>query len=238
VPLEGVAAERALTAKRQSNMLQLQIDKPASSRQRHVLCLGAHCDDIDLGCGGALLAILPRYPNTTVTWVVFSATAEREKELRASAKRFLSRAKGYRILVHRYRDGFFPGEFTAIKEDFEALKLLPDPDLIFTHHRADRHQDHRVVAELTWNTFRDHLVLEYEIPKYEGGLTTPSAYVALSKSQVERKIRVLLTCYKSQRAKSWFTEDTMRGLMRLRGIESGAVTGWAEGFHANKFLLA
>jgi len=219
-------------------MLQLLIDKPASGRHRHVLCLGAHCDDIDLGCGGALLSLLPRYPDTTVTWVVFSATAERERELRASARRFLGRAREHRIVVRRHRDGFFPGAFAAIKEDFEALKRLPDPDLIFTHHRADRHQDHRTVAELTWNTFRNHLVLEYEIPKYEGGLSTPSAYVALSKAQVERKIRVLLSCYKTQRAKNWFTEDTMRGLMRLRGIESGATTGWAEGFHASKFLLA
>jgi len=219
-------------------MQQLLLGKHGTGRHRHVLCLGAHCDDIDLGCGGALLALLRSYPGTHVTWVVFSATTERERELRASAKRFLGQAKEYRVMVRRYRDGFFPGEFAAIKEEFEALKQLPDPDLIFSHHRADRHQDHRIVAELTWNTFRSHLVLEYEIPKYEGGLTTPSAYVALSKTQVEQKIRVLLSSYKTQRTKSWFTADTMRGLMRLRGIESGSATGWAEGFHASKFLLA
>jgi len=238
-----MAAERELTEPgflangRKTDMLQLRLDKEAKGQQRHVLCLGAHCDDIDLGCGGALLALLRSYPGTHVTWVVFSATTERERELRASAKRFLSKAKTYRVIVRRYRDGFFPAEFAAIKEEFEALKRLPDPDLIFSHHRADRHQDHRTVAELTWNTFRNHLVLEYEIPKYDGGLTTPSAYVALSKTQVEQKIRVLLSCYKTQCTKAWFTADTMRGLMRLRGIESGASSGWAEGFHATKFLL-
>lgn len=218
-------------------MQELLLGKRASRKRWHILCLGAHCDDIDLGCGGALLALLQRHPDTIVTWVSFSATVERERELRASAKQFLGRAGQYRIIVRHFRDGFFPGEFSLIKEEFEALKALPDPDVIFTHHRADLHQDHRIIGELTWNTFRNHLVLEYEIPKYEGGLTTPSAYIALSKAQVERKIRVLLSCYKTQRTKSWFTEDTLRGVMRLRGIESGSATGWAEGFHASKLLL-
>lgn len=207
-------------------------------RQRlSILCLGAHCDDVDIGCGGALLSLLRRYPGTEVTWVIFSAHGEREKELRASARRFLRDAASSRIVTRDYRDGFMPAEFTALKEDFESLKKLPQPDVIFTHRRDDRHQDHRLVAELTWNTYRDHLILEYEVPKYEGDLTTPSAYVGLEPAEVERKIRILLGSYRSQRSKRWFTADTFRGLMRLRGIESGSVSGWAEGFHASKLLL-
>jgi LmbE family N-acetylglucosaminyl deacetylase len=124
-----------------------------------------------------------------------------------------------------------------MKEEFEALKRLPDPDLVFTHQRGDLHQDHRVVAELTWNTFRNHVILEYEIPKYEGGLTTPSVYVSLTRAQVERKIAILWASYPTQRARRWFTDETFRGLMRLRGIESGGESGWAEGFHASKLLL-
>jgi LmbE family N-acetylglucosaminyl deacetylase len=202
-----------------------------------LLCLGAHCDDIDIGCGGALLSLLERYPGVEVTWVALASTAVRERELRASARRFLRRAGRADVLLHQFRDGFFPAQYAAIKDVFESLKKLPDPDLVFTHCRADLHQDHRVVAELTWNTFRNHLVLEYEIPKYEGDLTTPSLYVELTRRQVERKIQILLGSYRTQHAKRWFTADTFRGLMRLRGIESGAASGWAEGFHASKLLL-
>lgn len=209
-----------------------------SGRQRlNILCLGAHCDDIDIGCGGALLVLLGRYRTTDVTWVIFSAHGEREKELRRSARRFLRKATASRIVTRNYRDGFMPAHFTAIKEDFESLRGLPQPDVIFTHRRDDRHQDHRLIAELTWNTYRNHLILEYEVAKYEGDLTPPSAYVGLTPAEVERKIRILLDSYPTQRKKHWFTADTFRGLMRLRGIESGAESGWAEGFHASKLLL-
>jgi LmbE family N-acetylglucosaminyl deacetylase len=215
-------------------MLELKLGRRKALR---ILCLGAHCDDIEIGCGGALLALIKAYRTVNVTWVAFSAAPARERELKASATRFLSGATASRVIAHKFRDGFFPADFAAVKEVFESLKRLPAPDVVFTHHRQDLHQDHRVVGDLTWNTFRDHLVLEYEIPKYDGGLTTPSAYVALSKAQVERKIRTLLECYASQGRKSWFSAETFRGLMRLRGIESGASSGWAEGFHASKFLL-
>jgi LmbE family N-acetylglucosaminyl deacetylase len=141
------------------------------------------------------------------------------------------------LLTFRFRDGFFPGEFNKTKETFESFKKLPSPDLVFTHHRADLHQDHRVVSELTWNTFRSHLILEYEVPKYDGGLTTPSVYVALTEAQVKRKIDILEECYVSQAKKRWFTRETFRALLRLRGLESGAPSGWAEGFHAPKVLL-
>ena len=219
-------------------MRPLEFAKSGTRRRPlRILALGAHCDDIDIGCGGTMLSLLERHRGADVTWVVMGSNPVRERELRASAQRFLRRAGKSRVIAHKFRDGFFPAHFAAIKEAFESLKQLPDPDLIFTHHRADLHQDHRLVAELTWNTFRNHLILAYEIPKYEGDLTTPSAYVSLTRTQVERKISILRGCYPTQRAKRWFTDDTFRGLMRIRGIESGGESGWAEGFHASKFLL-
>ena len=218
-------------------MRALAIPGAAGRRRLNILCVGAHCDDVDIGCGGTLLALLERHRSADVTWAVFSAEGERERELRRSGRRFLRRARVSRVVTHGYRDGFMPAHFAAIKQDFESLKALPPPDVIFTHRRDDRHQDHRLLAELTWNTFRRHLILEYEVAKYEGDLTTPSAYVGLTPAIVERKIRILLECYRSQRRKHWFTADTFRGLMRLRGIESGAESGWAEGFHASKLLL-
>ena len=209
---------------------------PTPAEPLRILCLGAHCDDIDIGCGGSLLALLERQ-RAEVTWVAFSGAPQRARELEASAKRFLRRAAVRSVRLFTFRDSFFPADYAEIKEAFESLKALPQPDLILTHHRADLHQDHRIVAELTWNVFRDHLILEYEIPKFDGGLTTPNAYIALTKGQVEKKVEILLDCYATQRRKRWFTADTFRGLMRLRGVESGAKTGWAEGFHASKFLL-
>lgn len=217
-------------------MLNLTVDSKKRGPLR-ILCLGAHCDDIDLGCGGTLLALLQRYRSVHVTWVTFSAQGEREREFKASARQFLRRAARTDIVSHAFRDGYFPHHFAQIKEAFEALKRLPDPDLVFTHHRIEHHQDHRIVAELTWNTFRNHMILEYEIPKYEGGLTTPTVYVGLAPELVRRKVDILMKCYETQRAKRWFTPDTFRGLMRLRGIESGSRSGWAEGFHVSKILL-
>ena len=216
-------------------MLELKL--PIGDAPFHVLCVGAHCDDIEIGCGGALLALLAKYASLHVTWVALSSTPEREAELRSSAARFLERAAEQRVLAFSYRDGFFPGHFNEIKETFESLKKLNRPDLVFTHHRADLHQDHRVASELTWNTFRSNLILEYEVPKYDGGLTPPSLYVALTAAQVEQKIDILDECYASQAQKHWFTHDTFRALLRLRGLESGAPSGWAEGFHAPKLLV-
>jgi LmbE family N-acetylglucosaminyl deacetylase len=217
-------------------MLSLQLDKRGRGRRLRIMALGAHCDDVDIGCGGATLALLEKYP-ADVTWVVFGSNPVRERELRASARRFLRRAHSSRVIVHRFRDGFFPAQYAQVKEAFETLKQEPDPDLIFSHRRVDLHQDHRIVAELTWNTFRDHLILEYEIPKYEGDLSTPSVYVPLTAAQVQKKIDILWKSYRTQHVKRWFTSDTFRGLMRIRGIESGGPTGWAEGFHASKTLL-
>lgn len=218
-------------------MRALELGNPRRGGELRILAVGAHCDDIDIGCGAAMLNMLQKYRGAQVTWVVFASDPQRERELRASARKFLRGAGRATVIVHRFRDGFFPAQFSDIKESFESLKRLADPDIVFTHHRFDRHQDHRLIAELTWNTFRNHLILEYEIPKYEGDLTTPCAYVPVTRVQAERKIRILCESYPTQRSKSWFTEDTFRGVLRLRGLESGSETGWAEGFHVTKFQL-
>jgi LmbE family N-acetylglucosaminyl deacetylase len=209
----------------------------ARGRATRILCIGAHCDDIEIGCGGTLLKMLARRGPWDVTWAVFSASGERERELRASARRFLKRATRLRVLTYAFRESYFPAQYAAIKDAIEALKDLPDPDIIFTHQRVDRHQDHRLLGELTWNAFRKHLVLEYEVPKYEGGLPTPNAYVCLSAAQAAAKTRALLKCYASQRKRSWFKAQTFEAQMRLRGVEAAAASGWAEGFQMHKFTL-
>ena len=170
--------------------------------------------------------------------MVFSSNQERLGELHASARRFLRRAKRTRILTYEFRDSFFPAEYTPLKNAFAALRKLPEPDLIFTHQRMDRHQDHKLVGELTWTAFRSHLVLEYEIPKFEGDLGNPNAFVQLTRAQAAAKTRALLGSYVSQRSKHWFTADTFEALMRLRGVEAGPGTGWAEAFHVSKFNIA
>jgi LmbE family N-acetylglucosaminyl deacetylase len=216
----------------------LELTLPAAKRRAtRVLCLGAHCDDIEIGCGGTLLRLLARAGAWQVTWAVFSASTERERELQASARRFLRRAAQVRVLSYTFRESYFPADYAAIKDTVESLRKLSEPDIIFTPQRLDRHQDHRLLGELTWNTFRRHLVLEYEIPKYEGGLTTPNAYVQLSRAQATAKTRNLLACYASQHARPWFRPETFEALMRLRAVEAGAGGGWAEGFHVAKFNL-
>jgi LmbE family N-acetylglucosaminyl deacetylase len=202
-----------------------------------VLCLGAHADDLEIGCGGTLLQLVAARPDVRLRWIVLSAHGERATEARRSAARLLSRAAQVEVAIEQFRDGFFPFLGTEIKEYFERLKGWIHPHVIFTHHGADRHQDHRVVAELTWNTFRDHLILEYEVPKYDGGLETPNLYVPLSAAVCRRKVRHLLRAFPSQRAKRWFDEGTFTGLMRLRGLECAARTGYAEGFHSRKATL-
>ncbi len=212
--------------------------EPPGRRALRVLCLGAHSDDIEIGCGGTIGVLLATVPKVDCRWVVFSGVGKREQEARRAAGRVLRRAAGRDIVVHQFRDGFFPQQATAIKEYFETLKQHEAPDVIFTHYRADRHQDHRIVSDLTWNTFRSHLILEYEIPKYDGDLGRPNCYVPLSPAQCAAKIRLLMSSFGSQRSKRWFTPDTFRGLLRLRGIESGAPSGFAEAFHLHKFVIA
>jgi LmbE family N-acetylglucosaminyl deacetylase len=195
-----------------------------------VLAIGAHADDIEIGCGGTLLR-LAQAAELDLHWVVLSAVGERAGEARASAAAF-----GASVEVETFRDAFFRygGE---VKDFFEALKSRVQPDVVLTHHDADRHQDHRLVAELTWNTFRDHLILEYEIPKYDGDLGTPNVFFDLEEDVARRKVELLLKSFPSQREKRWFTADLFMGLMRLRGMESNSPSGLAEGFYARKLVL-
>jgi len=202
-----------------------------------VLCLGAHSDDIEIGCGGSVLRLLEENPSAGVHWVVFSARAERAAEAEAAAARFTAGAHERTVELHQFRDGFFPSEHARIKTYFEELKSRVKPDLIFTHTRHDLHQDHRAVCELTWNTFRDHLILEYEVPKWDGDLGAPNLFVQLGADQAARKVEYLLECFASQAGKRWFDAETFNGLMRLRAVECGAESKRAEAFYARKVVL-
>jgi len=218
-------------------MLNLGLGKPDGSTYR-VLCLGAHSDDIEIGCGGTILTLLAHHENVVVRWIVFSANEERAHEARESAGAFLERALEKEIVVKHYRDGFFPFLGGEIKDEFEALKREFSPDLILTHYRDDRHQDHRLISDLTWNTFRNHLILEYEIPKYDGDLGTPNFFVPLEKSACSRKIQIIIDSFKSQSQKQWFDEETFFAILRLRGMEANSPTRYAEAFYCLKAVLA
>ncbi|MGC4083768.1 MAG: PIG-L deacetylase family protein [Vicinamibacterales bacterium] len=202
-----------------------------------VLCLGAHCDDIEIGAGATILRLVDERPDVHVTWVVFSSTLDREREARASAAEFLAEAAHHQIEIHRFTDGFFPAEFAAIKGELEILKERLQPDLVFTHQRDDRHQDHRVVSDLTWNTFRHHLVLEYEVPRYDGDLGQPNVFIPVDARLAERKTELLMRHYTTQRDKHWFTPETFKALMRIRGVECRASEGFAEAFYGRKLTI-
>jgi LmbE family N-acetylglucosaminyl deacetylase len=202
-----------------------------------VLCLGAHSDDIEIGSGGTVLKLIREYPAVEFDWVVFSAAGTRKKEATASAAAFLTGAGRRKVVVKSFRDGYFPYTGGEIKDFFEDLKGKVRPDVIFTHYRSDLHQDHRLISELTWNTFRDHLVLEYEIPKYDGGLETPNVYVPLEAAIVKIKVRLIQERFPSQAGNGWFAEESFRAVLRLRGVESNAPSGFAEGFHGHKLTL-
>ena len=202
-----------------------------------LLCVGAHSDDIEIGCGGLILRLLAERRAVDIDWVVLSATGAREREARRSAALFLKGARHGRVIVKQFRDGFFPSQTTEIKEVFEELKGGPRPDVVLTHYRHDRHQDHRVLSDLAWNTFRDHCVLEYEIPKYDGDMGSPNCFISLDHRTSARKVKYLQTAFGTQRDKHWFNPGTFFGLMRLRGMECRAPHGYAEGFYARKLLL-
>jgi LmbE family N-acetylglucosaminyl deacetylase len=204
---------------------------------RTLLCIGAHCDDIEIGCGGAVLKLLERHPGTKIHWIVFTSDEIRADEARASAERFLAAATDATIEIEAFRERYLPYVAAEVKERFDRLGTEVDPDLIFTHHTSDLHQDHRTLAELTYNTFRDHLVLEYEIPKYDGDLGRPNVFVHLDADQCEQKVATLLDAFPTQRDKDWFTEETFRAIMRIRGVESRAASGFAEGFYCRKVVL-
>jgi len=217
-------------------MLNLTFERRRDSIFR-ILCLGAHSDDIEIGCGGTVLRILEENPDAEVFWVVMGASGQRADEATASAKSFLARARQKEVIVKEFRDGFFPYIGAEIKGFFEELKRRFAPDLVLTHCRNDLHQDHRLVSELTWNTFRNHLILEYEILKYDGDLGTPNVFVHLTESLARRKVGILLDSFRSQLKKNWFTEDAFLAILRLRGLECNAPEKYAEAYHARKLVL-
>jgi LmbE family N-acetylglucosaminyl deacetylase len=204
---------------------------------RRVLVVGCHADDIEIGCGGTLLTLIAANPRCEVDWVVLAASGERDREARESASSFLAAAGAARVEVHGFRDGFLPYHGREVKEVFEDLKGRVDPQLVLTHTRDDLHQDHRLACELTWNTFRDHLILEYEIPKVDGDLGRPNVYVPLTEAIVEKKLELLDRHFPSQATKHWFDRDTFTGLMRLRGMEAVAPERFAEAFTCRKLVL-
>lgn len=211
---------------------------PAAGRDRlHLLCLGAHSDDLEIGCAGTVLRWLAEVPALHVTWVVLSAPGERAAEARRSAKALLRGAASVDLVLGDFSDAHFPAEFARLKAFFAEVARRSTPDVVLTHRLEDRHQDHRQVAELTWQTWRDALVLEYEIPKYEGDLGQPNVYVPLPEKLARRKVEHLMKHFGSQRSKGWFSEATFRGLMALRGIECRAPSGMAEALHARKMVL-
>jgi LmbE family N-acetylglucosaminyl deacetylase len=216
-------------------MKTLTVLAPSADRLR-VLALGAHCDDIEIGCGGTLLRLAAER-ELEVLWVVFCSNPQRAEEARASAALFLRGVAGSGVQIGSHRDGFLPYEGGAIKDEFEELKGKFRPDLVFTHSREDRHQDHRLVSELTWNTWRDHLILEYEIPKYDGDFGTPNFFAPLASAVLEAKIAALLASFPSQSSKPWFSADLFRAVARIRGMECNAPDGFAEAFYCRKLVL-
>lgn len=200
-----------------------------------ILCLGSHSDDIEIGCGGSILRLLATGQDFDITWVVFSSNEKRKQEALSSSDLFLQKARR-EVIIKDFRDGFFSFEGAKIKDVFESLKRT-SPDLIFTHNRKDAHQDHRLVAELTGNTFRNHLVLEYEIPKYDGDLGQPNVFIPLDREVYEKKVSYLMDAFETQRGKRWFEKETFLALMRLRGMECNAPSGYAEAFYAHKLVL-
>lgn len=215
-------------------MLRFSPDLPADGT---ILCLGAHCDDIEIGCGGTLVELRQRHPGLRFVWVLFAGDEVRERESRTAAAALMGPNANLTVHVHKFRGSYFPYCASDIKDAFERMRASVTPDLVFTHYLTDRHQDHRVLSELTWNTFRNHAVLEYEIPKYEGDLTHPGVYCPLSQATVDLKVRTLMDSYASQRDHQWFDADLFRGLMRLRGVECNSPTRYAEAFHARKLVL-
>lgn len=216
-------------------MIQLKLDAKAGQPLK-VLCLGAHSDDIEIGCGGTVLRLAEQHPGCIFHWVVFSATGVRAAEAQRAAAMFVAQGSLKGPILKAFPDGFLPFVGDQVKATFEDLKELA-PDVIFTHNRKDAHQDHRLISELTWNTFRNHLILEYEIPKYDGDMGQPSVFVPLEETIYKKKVRCLMDAFASQREKHWFQESTFLALMRLRGMECNAASGYAEAFYSRKLVL-
>ena len=217
-------------------MIHLNLDSVPSGALT-VLCLGCHSDDIEIGCGGTILRLREQYPGCVFHWVVFSAAGVREAEARRAAELFAGENRREPAILKQFPDGLMPSAGGEIKAVFEELKKTISPDLIFTHNRKDAHQDHRLIAELTWQTFRNHLILEYEIPKYDGDLGQPTVFVPLEDAVCQKKVRYIVETFQSQHSKRWFEESTFLALMRLRGMECNAPSGYAEAFYGRKIVL-
>jgi LmbE family N-acetylglucosaminyl deacetylase len=215
----------------------IELLSQTSASVTRILCLGAHCDDIEIGCGGTMLKLLEAKPGIHVDWVVFTSDDEREAEARAGAEAILANAGETNVVTKTFRQRFFP-YLAEIKDYFDELGASVRPDLVFTHFGDDRHQDHRVLCDLAYNTFRDNLVLEYEIPKWDGDIGRPWVYVPLDAAHVERKVDTIWDAFESQRDKHWFSKETFLATMRLRGIECKAPSGYAEAFYCRKLVLA
>lgn len=217
-------------------MLSLGFAKPENSPYK-ILCLGSHCDDIEIGCGGTILKLLRNNRNTAFYWVVLSSDERRAKEARESANTFLQSARHKNIIIESFRDGFLPFLGGEIKRYFEQLKKEFMPDVVFTHHRGDLHQDHRFISDLTWNTFRDHLILEYEIPKYDGDLGSPNFFVHLTQEICKKKIQYILESFESQKQRQWLEDEIFLSILRIRGMESNSPSKYAEAFYCRKIVL-
>ena len=217
-------------------MLDLRFG-PGSGDRHSFLFLGAHADDIEIGCGATIRKLVERFPDADYSWVVLTSDSTRADEARTAAESFLTGADHVAIEVGDFRDGYLPFAGSEVKDYFEGLKTRCSPDVIFTHYDQDAHQDHRLVAELTWNTFRDHMILEYEIPKFDGDLGAPNLFVEVNEEECREKIRLLLERFPSQQSRGWFDETMFRALMRLRGLECNAEGGLAEAFYARKSVV-
>jgi LmbE family N-acetylglucosaminyl deacetylase len=211
---------------------------PAEASPARALAIGAHPDDIEIGCAGTILKLIEDGAVSEIRWVVLSGDSERSQEAERSARELLDGVPHSEIVIADFPDGFFPYEGKRIKDFFEGLKADFSPDVVFTHQRGDLHQDHRISCELTWNTFRDHLILEYEVPKYDGDMSAPNTFVPLPERLSRRKIDHLMDHFASQRSKRWFREDLFSGLLRLRGMECNSPSAHAEAFFCRKAVLA
>jgi LmbE family N-acetylglucosaminyl deacetylase len=214
-------------------MLDLILDS-RKQRALRVLCVGAHCDDIEIGCGATLRALQSRHSKIVIDWVVLSGSTQRRKETQRCMHLLVRPHCRGELRLGDFPDGRFPAVYDEIKNYCEALKGAPDADLILCHERDDRHQDHRIVNEMVWSTFRDHLVLEYEVPKWDGGLGQPNVYVPIAAKDARGKVDALLKAHASQTHKDWYTRDTFMAMLRLRGVECGSPSGYAEAFHGRK----
>jgi LmbE family N-acetylglucosaminyl deacetylase len=221
---------------RKESMLKVKFFE-AKNQKLNILCLGAHPDDIEIGCGGTILRLIQEVPRAQFYWTVFSGDEKRDKEAFKSAKSFLRNVNAKRIDVKDFRESYFPFVGETIKDYFEKLKTEFSPDLVFTHYKNDAHQDHRFISNLTWNTFRDHFILEYEILKYDGDIGTPNLYVHLNESDVRRKSKYILSIFRTQKEKQWFTKETFKSILRIRGVESNSPSKYAEAFYCRKIII-